>query len=166
MPIEVRILLPWPLLAPHLLDRFFCQTTEHCNRLTNLLFSLCRVLSIDDVYTIVMEAISTITETLILGGEFTCSYSVKLYKSPSLISRALLATETTIFAFPEYSKSICCGHKGDRSACGIFEQAGKSCCSGVPETGSWNLHHRADLNDGWKCEWSISWPPGKGRNVI
>ncbi|KAM7541145.1 hypothetical protein Aperf_G00000023021 [Anoplocephala perfoliata] len=70
LPIEARILLPWPLLAPHLLDQYFCQSTEHCNRLANLLFSLCRVLSIDEVYTTVMQAVSTITETLILKELF------------------------------------------------------------------------------------------------
>lgn len=70
MPIEVRILLPWPLLASHILERYFCQSKEHSSRLANLLLSFCHVLPAYEVYTTVMDAISTITETMILKELF------------------------------------------------------------------------------------------------
>nr|CDS32374.1 cytoskeleton associated protein 5 [Hymenolepis microstoma] len=70
LPIEVRILLPWPLLASHVLERYFCQSKEHSSRLTNLLLNFCHVLPPNEVYTTVVDAISTITETMILNVLF------------------------------------------------------------------------------------------------
>ena len=67
-PTEVRILFPWPLFSSQMLDRYFSRSVERCRRLSGLLFSLCRVLSADEVYSIVMEAISSVTETVILIG--------------------------------------------------------------------------------------------------
>ncbi|KAH9287237.1 Cytoskeleton-associated protein 5 [Echinococcus granulosus] len=82
-PAEVRILLPWPLFAPHMLNQYFGQVSERCCRLTSLLFSLCRVLSADEVYLIVMEAMSTVTETEILK-EMLLLVKLLLTRFPSL----------------------------------------------------------------------------------
>ncbi|KAL5962036.1 Cytoskeleton-associated protein 5-A [Taenia solium] len=82
-PAEVRILLPWPVFAPHMLNQYFCQVPERCRRLTSLLFSLCRVLSADEVYLIVMEAMSTVTETGLLK-EMLLLAKLLLTRFPSL----------------------------------------------------------------------------------
>ncbi|VUZ57761.1 unnamed protein product, partial [Hymenolepis diminuta] len=50
--------------------RYFCQSKEHSSRLANLLLSFCHVLPANVVYTTVMDAISTITETIILKELF------------------------------------------------------------------------------------------------
>ncbi|VDK34929.1 unnamed protein product [Taenia asiatica] len=82
-PAEVRILLPWPVFAPHMLNQYFCQVPERCRRLTSFLFSLCRVLSADEVYLIVMEAMSTVTETGLLK-EMLLLAKLLLTRFPSL----------------------------------------------------------------------------------
>ncbi|VDM32695.1 unnamed protein product [Hydatigera taeniaeformis] len=81
--VEVRILLPWPLFAPHMLNQYFGQVPERCRRLTSLLFGLCRVLSADEVYLIAMEAMSTVTETGILK-EMLLLVKLLLTRFPSL----------------------------------------------------------------------------------
>ncbi|KAL5111518.1 Cytoskeleton-associated protein 5-A [Taenia crassiceps] len=92
-PAEVRILLPWPVFAPHMLNQYFCQVPERCRRLTSLLFSLCRVLSADEVYLIVMEAMSTVTETGLLK-EMLLLVKLLLTRFPSLPSPSVADIKT------------------------------------------------------------------------
>lgn len=68
--LEVRILLPWPLLATPMLDRYFCKSREHIDRLSKLLLRFCGVLPASEVYSALMDAVSTITEPLILKELF------------------------------------------------------------------------------------------------
>uniref|UniRef100_A0A5K3EUU2 TOG domain-containing protein n=1 Tax=Mesocestoides corti TaxID=53468 RepID=A0A5K3EUU2_MESCO len=82
-PAEIGILLPWPLFSPPLLNRYFSQSSDRCRRLTGLLFGLCRVVSANQIYFAVMEAISMVTETHIVT-ELLVLVKLLIARFPSL----------------------------------------------------------------------------------